>query len=124
MNCFTHIETTAHAICKYCSKAICLECVIDTKEGIACSEKCATEIKSCNLMTDKAKELYGIGKHGKKMPLSIIIYATFAIVFFVGAIYRSYSHYYIDLNGFLFGAIFLGITILAYLRNKKLGTNF
>jgi len=124
MNCFTHIETPAHAICKHCAKAVCLECAIDTKEGIACSEKCASEIKSYNLMMNKSKELYGIGKDGKKMPLPIIIYATFAIVIFVGAIYRSYSYHYIDLVGFMLGIMFFGIAILAYLRNKKLGINF
>ena len=124
MNCFTHIEETANGICKHCAKAICPKCAIDTKEGLACSEECVLEVKSYNLMMNKSKELYGIGKDGKKTPLTVIVYVLFTVAFLGIATYKSYTYNNIDYMSFILGIIFFIVGIVAYLRNKKLGTNF
>ena len=124
MNCYTHNENTAFGVCKYCTKAVCPECAIDTNEGLGCSETCVQEIKSYNLMMNKSKDLYGIGKEGKKMPITIIMYSLFSVVFFLVGAYNTMNGLGIDIVSLGFGIIFGVVGVVYYLRNKKLGTNF
>jgi hypothetical protein len=124
MNCYSHNDNTAFGVCKHCTKAVCPECAIDTNEGLACSETCVQEIKSYNLMMNKSKDLYGIGKDGKKMPVTIIMYSLFSVIFLVVGTFRTIYEPGIDIFALGIGAIFGILGIIYYSRNKKLGTNF
>jgi len=61
MNCFKHNDNSANGICKACNKAVCTECIIDTGNGIACSEECEKEVLDINKILDQSKQIYSIG---------------------------------------------------------------
>jgi hypothetical protein len=62
MKCFYHLQTDAVAICKNCSKGLCMECVADVGNGVACKGKCESEVQAVNQMIQRgirAKNVYG-----------------------------------------------------------------
>ena len=62
MKCFYHPQTDAVAICKNCSKGLCLECVADVGNGVACKGKCEPEVQAFNEMIqrgERAKNILG-----------------------------------------------------------------
>jgi hypothetical protein len=47
MKCFKHKATDAVAVCAWCGRAVCAECVpSDTGERIACSANCTTALNA------------------------------------------------------------------------------
>lgn len=123
MHCYKHTETEAIGICKACNKAVCPECAIDTGRGIACSEACVNEIKELNEIVDRSKYVYSIGTSSKLPPTGIIMFAFFGAMFLAWGIYNSVARDRLDIFTILMGAGFIGITILGYIRNKKVRIN-
>ncbi len=41
MNCFTHQDTPAVAICRNCGKGLCGACALDSPAGVSCGGECA-----------------------------------------------------------------------------------
>jgi hypothetical protein len=61
MKCFKHNGADAVAICTYCGKALCLECVPSpVVTRLACSQECATSLargeQSIQLLLDKSAQ--------------------------------------------------------------------
>jgi len=48
MKCFNHPASDAVAICKACGRAVCPECGLDSKNGIACRQSCAETLSDKN----------------------------------------------------------------------------
>jgi hypothetical protein len=53
MKCFYHPQIDAVAICKNCSKGLCMECVADVGNGVACKGKCEAEVQAVNQMIQR-----------------------------------------------------------------------
>lgn len=123
MNCYIHTNNQSVGICKACQKAVCKECAIDTGRGVACSEKCAEEVKVLNEIIDRSKHIYSIGSSKKALPTGIIMYGFFGIVFLGWGIYNSMKRTDPDYFAIIMGIGFIGIGLLAYMRNKKLNIN-
>jgi hypothetical protein len=61
MKCFQHNATDSVAVCAYCGKAICLDCIASpTAARMVCSQHCATaltrESKVIQLLLDKSSQ--------------------------------------------------------------------
>ncbi len=46
MNCFNHADIPAVGICKVCGKALCKECIVETKGGTVCKGSCEDKLSS------------------------------------------------------------------------------
>ena len=123
MKCYIHQEIDSVGICKSCQKAVCISCAIDTGKGIACSKECENDVYDLNAIIDKSKRIYSIGTSSKLPPTGIIMYFIFTLLFISWGIYNSMNRERIDYFTLLMGAGFLVITIMAYVRNKKLNLN-
>ena len=121
MNCFKHQNVSAIGICKYCNKAVCSSCAIDTGEGLACSEKCIEEVKAYNSMMGRAKNLYGMGVGGQRLPVGIIMFLLFGVIMLGTGIYRYLAFTKVDYISLLMGSAFLLVALIAYKRNKGIG---
>jgi hypothetical protein len=53
MKCFYHPQTDAVAFCKNCSRGLCMECVADVGNGVACKGKCESEVQGFNEMIQR-----------------------------------------------------------------------
>jgi hypothetical protein len=58
MKCYNHSESDAIGICKNCNKGICLNCVTELKNGLACTATCIDEVNQINLLIHKGKLSY------------------------------------------------------------------
>jgi hypothetical protein len=125
MNCFKHNDVHAIGICKACGKAICLECAIDTGNGIACSEICVKEVNEINQVVQKSKNIYGIGSENNKnlIPSGVLPYLFFAILFLGWSSYEYLAQ--ARTNSFLLvmGCGFAIMSVVTYFRAKKMSIN-
>lgn len=98
MKCFHHPDRDAVAICKSCSRALCLECTADVPPGVACRGKCEADVTSLNLMIERGKTAYQ--KTGAAYTRNAIATLLFCIMFLAfGLLPVFVSHSY--------GAIFM-----------------
>jgi len=81
MKCFYHPQIDAVAICKNCSKGLCMECVADVGNGVACKGRCEAEVQAVNQMIQRGiKSRNTSGSYYKKITVmwSLISLAAFA----------------------------------------------
>ncbi len=104
MNCYNHFEVAALGICKHCSKGVCIECLTDTGDGIACSTYCVEEINEVNKLVNHNK------KAVRKQPVQWIGSGIFYIV--LGIIFLLTTFFYLKrLDPFL---ISMGVIFIVY----------
>jgi hypothetical protein len=48
MNCFSHSDVVALAICTHCGIGLCSKCMLRSNRAVACSDDCAAEIAAAN----------------------------------------------------------------------------
>ena len=123
MNCFTHQTTHSVGVCKSCLKAVCTECAIDTGRGLACSATCEQEVAAINEITDKSKQIYGIGSDSKLPPTGILMYFFFSLVFTGFGIYNSIQRERLDYFTIVMGVGFFFVALISWHRNRKLNLN-
>jgi hypothetical protein len=70
MNCYRHPENPAVGICKNCSKGVCMNCLTDVGDGIACTETCTDLTRKINAMVNSGT---------KRTSSNGIIYVIFGI---------------------------------------------
>jgi hypothetical protein len=121
MNCYSHTESIAIGICKSCNKAVCKDCAIDTGLGLACAEECVKEVNDYNLTMKKAKQLYGLGEGGQKIPTGILLFWAIGAIIFGTGVYRYIAYEKLDFISLLMGGVFLILGYVGYARNKKVG---
>jgi len=59
MNCYHHPQTASVGLCKNCSRGLCQACAADEGFGLACKDRCETEVKAVSLLIQKNKEAWG-----------------------------------------------------------------
>ncbi len=121
MNCFKHSQSTAVGVCKFCNKAVCTECVIDTGEGLACSEVCVKEVKDYNIMMERAKHLYGMTSGGQRVPVHILMTYLIAAIMLIISVYVYLKTSQVEFVSLLMGVSFLVLSVIAHRRNRKIG---
>lgn len=58
MKCFYHSDRDAVAVCKSCGRGICPECLADVPPGVACRNRCETEVAALNLLIRRNRTAY------------------------------------------------------------------
>jgi uncharacterized membrane protein YsdA (DUF1294 family) len=46
MKCINHRETDAVGCCRWCGRGLCPACCVEMPEGLACRDKCESDVKS------------------------------------------------------------------------------
>ncbi len=122
MNCFTHQQSVAIGICRYCGKGICPACCKESTHGVACSTACASELEKNAELLAISKRTYGIGAK-KRLPLGPVFLGLFGLIIIVtalGPMWRDYSPDWLFLG---MGVLFEGFAVAIYFRNKSSGLN-
>ncbi len=115
MKCFNHQSKEAVAICKNCSKGLCMECAVDVGNGIACKGVCENEVVALNKVMQQSKDAY---VNAKK------IYSQYSIwLILVGLGFIISSLFLSRIAGFLIfmGLLFLVGAIFSYSASKRFG---
>ena len=126
MDCFTHQGSVAIGTCKACSRAVCRGCAQDLVFALACSDSCAREAREQHEVIARSKALYGIG--GKRRPfgfnMATIIYGLFTLVFGGAALINLSTKGSVDPVLGLFGIVFAIITVIAFLKARRIGIRY
>ena len=123
MKCFLHNSSDAVGICKSCNKAICTDCAIDTGRGLACCVACEQEVNDINQIVDKSKQIYSIGTKSALPPTGLLVFGFFGLMFTAFGIYNSLHRNMIDYLTLAMGLGFIVITIISYIKTRKLNLN-
>jgi len=52
MKCYYHRADDAVAVCKSCLKALCPQCAVDLRKGIACRDRCEEDVRQLITVID------------------------------------------------------------------------
>jgi hypothetical protein len=117
MKCYYHTSTDAVAICKNCSRGVCQECAVDVVNGIACKDKCESEVKAVNQMISRGKTAYQktSAAYSRNAIVYLMLGALFVAVGGVEVRTRAFLGWFLILGG----AVFLIGSILNYSTGKK-----
>jgi hypothetical protein len=122
MECFNHQEAQAVGICKSCFKAVCRNCAVELKNGLACSEECATDVNEYNQMNEKGKIIYGIGNRKSKIPATgVILWSFLSLAMWSMFIYAYVMSGNIVFETLIMGIIFTVVTGFVYYSSKRTG---
>lgn len=81
MNCYNHNTVPAVAICKNCSKGLCMECLTELENGIACKGKCEEEVNYLNTILSRSKNKNAYQKVSESYKRNSLIYLLLGLVF-------------------------------------------
>lgn len=118
MNCYTHQELPALGICKHCQKGICMECLHDTEDGIACKGKCSEEVIAINRVIEHNKTV--IGQTRGNFTSAGILYSALGGVFLLGPLLYFRR---IDPFPIAIGSLFLVYGIYTLVKGQAMGKN-
>jgi hypothetical protein len=103
MKCFVHSTIDSIGSCKHCYKGLCLECCVDTGEGLACTGKCTERVKVTHNFLEKT-----IYKHSIKLSTPNLLFGLISIIF---GCYLIYSLGF-DKDNIYFGLFFIGMGVI------------
>jgi hypothetical protein len=58
MNCFYHSETPAIGICKNCYRGLCVSCIAEVDNGIACKSRCEDAALIISDLMERNRKMY------------------------------------------------------------------
>ncbi|MBW4651722.1 MAG: DUF2180 family protein [Kaiparowitsia implicata GSE-PSE-MK54-09C] len=58
MKCYYHNDVDAVAICKNCNRGICPKCAAEIENGIACRNRCESEVQALDELMQRGKSAY------------------------------------------------------------------
>jgi len=106
MNCFYHPTVVAVGTCKSCNKGLCPACAIDLGKGLACKDRCESDVTEVidlinrNIQLSPTSEQLVRSASGTRY-LGAAFYLSFGLLLLALATYQSYQ------NGFQGGDLFL-----------------
>lgn len=120
MKCFNHPDIDAVGLCKQCNKGLCVDCITDLGDGIACK----------NLHEDEVNEIIALVKRNAMVsqasPNNIWIMPAFYLFLgfiFVGlGLFRESNLFSFPMilgSGFIFFGIFIYIRYKSIYKTKK-----
>lgn len=121
MKCFNHNINDAVGLCKHCSKALCLDCVADLEDGLACKEVHENAVMQLNSLINNNKRAY------ESQPKATLFVPIFYI--FMGLVFVFFGiRVGMDKFALIFGAGFVifGVAICIYnfFYFKRIKTNY
>lgn len=79
MNCFKHSSTASVGVCKSCSKGLCIECAAELENGLACKNRCESQVEFLNLMVSNHRQI--MGRANKQLKASGIVSFLMGVAF-------------------------------------------
>lgn len=58
MRCYEHRSAEAIGVCHGCGKGVCVECCIDTGQGLVCGSACDAQVRSDRALVRKSKQAF------------------------------------------------------------------
>jgi hypothetical protein len=106
MKCYNHITIDAVGICKNCNKGVCIECLSEFKNGIACKGNCTEKVKEINRLIDG--NINSKNSHAGTYKRNGILYLLMGLVFVIYGTIINTNMEFIAIMGVLFlvGSIF------------------
>lgn len=117
MKCYNHHTHDAMGVCKHCQKGICMDCLVDTGNGLACKETCRGNVESVNRIIDRQVRMYGSNDQALKQ--RTLFYIAFAVFFTLMGFQLGHNKV-LQISLIAMGALFLFMSIGAYMQQKKL----
>jgi hypothetical protein len=114
MRCFNHSEREAVGICKACQRGLCVECLTDLEDGLACKGHHEDQVNALNALISRNLKINSITPRAR--------YAAPLFYVFMGAVFVIYGYF----NGrevqnllVTLGIGFLAFGIYIYFYNRK-----
>ncbi|MBI9077325.1 MAG: hypothetical protein JEZ02_18095 [Desulfatibacillum sp.] len=101
MHCFNHQDTPAVGICQSCGKALCMECLAQVYNGLACKDSCEDRVILMNRIMDANAQMVTATKAQMK--------AFEILEFFIGMVFFALAYYAFKIMGWPAGLV-LGVT--------------
>ncbi|MCP3166397.1 hypothetical protein [Myxococcus qinghaiensis] len=84
MNCFQHAPVAAVGLCKNCQRGICLECLTDLGDGLACRNRCEQKVQALNTLLNRSPGVYSAAGSGYRI-VGAMLLAVAAMSLLAGA---------------------------------------
>lgn len=126
MDCYNH-TTSAKGICRWCQKALCLECSSEIKGVMSCSG-CTGKIEREQKIFDISAKLYGLSKGSKSTSIfnssTILHILSFVILLGAGVYFNNLEidkglvYLFFSLSG-----VHLVAGFISYINSRQCGAN-
>lgn len=117
MKCFNHHAHEAVGICKHCNKGICVDCLIDTGDGLACNTGCLSSVEGVNAIIKRQITMYGSNSNAMKQ--RTIFYLAFSI-FFITMAFQVKQNLWLQIIFISMGGMFILMALSSWRQIKKL----
>jgi hypothetical protein len=116
MNCFYHPEKEAVGICKNCNKGLCITCVSEVTNGIACKGKCEQEVEMINELIQRQKPSFKRLRSSHNQ--NSILFGLLGIVFISIGLFLDHekNSFWLSIG---VGVIFLFGSYMSYSNSRK-----
>ena len=114
MNCFNHREQPALGICKSCGKALCGDCLVERKNGLACKGSCEDRVDMADCFLDTSSKNLSAAQRNVRIQGAVSL--VMGIAFLVSAVWTYFE-------GFGFLPYFLGVLGVLTLLSGISGLN-
>ncbi|MEZ5405790.1 MAG: hypothetical protein R3F23_06320 [Verrucomicrobiia bacterium] len=124
MKCYTHRQSEAVAICKWCGRALCSDCVVEVELLCACKSRCESKVAMANNLLQKNQQVFQ--RAGAAYFRSTIFYFLIGSFFLLNGSFNASGNQRLDTFIMGLGAIFLsyGIVQLSSARKYKKKNKF
>ena len=113
MTCFNHNRLAAVGICKYCNKGLCEKCAVDLGIGLACINKCESQVKVMSELMERGVKTYK-NQAALFLRYSILQFVVGGFSFLFGYIYQQIVYEWLAC---IFAAF--GVIMYLYFRKQK-----
>ena len=86
MNCFNHPETPAVGICKACHKGLCIKCLVEVGEGLACKGACEANVEAINDLLHCGRQAYERTRRADKRDANFFFVVGVALLIFAAGV--------------------------------------
>lgn len=120
MLCFYHPNVQAVGSCKNCQKGLCQECAVDVGNGLACKDRCETQVKEINDVFQRIRNQYY--RLGSTYLRSVWISSGLGISFCIIGVILMYAYpqtWLASLPMLLIGLFAIWGAINSYRESKK-----
>lgn len=117
MKCFYHNSVNAIAICKNCNRGVCQDCASEVTNGIACKNRCESEVESVNNLINRSKGSYQ--KASYAYTRNSIIYLLIGLICIAYGLYTHRTDSVLAWYLVPIGIVFLLGALFNYSSSKK-----
>jgi hypothetical protein len=130
VDCFYHSGSAAVGTCKSCGKGVCRACAVDLGQGLACRDRCETDVAALIAVLDRtiknsSRNERLIGHNYRNRYAGAIFYILFGALSLGFSIYQSTRDTFRSPDYFLFGVgfLFFGYGLYLFVRILRVPKN-